>query len=70
MSANLIDTNKLPFNHDVIETVKKQKWISDEYQHLWRRDEGGSAALTSHGILSKRSLLRVESDLQLITRVP
>lgn len=54
MSANLIDTNKLPFNHDVIETVKKQKWISDEYQHLWRRDEGGSAALTSHGILSKR----------------
>lgn len=52
VSANLIDTNKLPFNHDVIEAVKTQKWISDEYQHLWRRDEGGSAALTSRGILT------------------
>lgn len=59
VSANLIDTNKLPFNHEVLETVKRQKWISDEYQHLWRRDEGGSAALTSHGILSELSFLPI-----------
>lgn len=59
ISANLIDTNKLPFNHEVLETVRRQKWISDEYQHLWRRDEGGSAALTSHGILSKLRFVSV-----------
>lgn len=52
VSANLVDTSKLPFQPEVVETVKQQGWISDEYEHLWRRDEGGSAALTSHGILS------------------
>ncbi|KAI5357830.1 Putative corA, transmembrane region [Septoria linicola] len=52
VSANLVDTSKLPFGHEIVETVKKQGWISDEYEHLWRRDEGGSAALTSHGILT------------------
>ncbi|CAK1361629.1 uncharacterized protein RHO25_004799 [Cercospora beticola] len=52
VSANLVDTSKLPFQPEVVETVKQQGWISDEYEHLWRRDEGGSAALTSHGILT------------------
>lgn len=52
VSANLTDTNKLPVEAELVEVVKKQGWISDEYLHLWRRDEGGSAALTSHGILS------------------
>ncbi|KXS97479.1 hypothetical protein AC578_9077 [Pseudocercospora eumusae] len=52
VSANLSDQDRLPFNHEIIDVVKKQGWISDEYVHLWRRDEGGSAALTNHGILT------------------
>ena len=52
VSANLQDTAKLPIKADVLEQVKKNGWISEEYEHLWRRDGGGSAALTSHGILS------------------
>ncbi|KAF2216609.1 hypothetical protein CERZMDRAFT_93902 [Cercospora zeae-maydis SCOH1-5] len=52
VSANLVDTSKLPFQPELVQTVKQQGWISDEYEHLWRRDEGGSAALTSHGILT------------------
>ncbi|KAK5167660.1 uncharacterized protein LTR77_007359 [Saxophila tyrrhenica] len=32
--------------------IRKQGWISDEYEHLWRRDGGGSACLCSHGILT------------------
>jgi hypothetical protein len=56
VSANLKDTQKLPFDSEVVQTIKDQGWISDEYVHLWRRDEGGSAALTSHGILSMPSL--------------
>lgn len=52
VSANLKDQDNLPYDPEVLSTIKQQKWISDEYIHLWRRDEGGSAALTSHGILS------------------
>ncbi|SMQ47519.1 unnamed protein product [Zymoseptoria tritici ST99CH_1A5] len=51
-SANLKDTQNVPFDSEVIKTITDQGWISDEYTHLWRRDEGGSAALTSHGILT------------------
>lgn len=66
VSANLTDTNKLPVDSELVEIVKKQGWISDEYLHLWRRDEGGSAALTSHGILSlSRSSSMVEKLLTL-----
>ncbi|OTA24998.1 hypothetical protein BTJ68_12352 [Hortaea werneckii EXF-2000] len=52
VNANLENTGKLPLTPDVHEIVKQQRWISDEYEHLWRRDGGGSAALTSHGILT------------------
>ena len=52
ISANLEDTTNLPIKPEVLQLVKKQGWISDEYEHLWGRDGGGSAALTSHGILS------------------
>lgn len=52
VSANLKDQNNLPYDPEIVSTIKDQGWISDEYLHLWRRDEGGSAALTSHGILS------------------
>ncbi|KAI7369401.1 hypothetical protein KC354_g1975 [Hortaea werneckii] len=52
VNANLENTGKLPLKPDVHEIVKQQRWISDEYEHLWRRDGGGSAALTSHGILT------------------
>lgn len=51
-SANLKNRIELPIQPDIRELIKKQGWISDEYEHLWRRDGGGSAALTSHGILS------------------
>lgn len=53
ISANLQDTTNLPVKADVLQQVKKNGWTSDEYEHLWRRDGGGSAALTSHGVLSK-----------------
>lgn len=59
VSANLTDTNKLPVEPELVDVVKKQGWVSDEYLHLWRRDEGGSAALTSHGILSASTYLEV-----------
>ncbi|KAK0352836.1 hypothetical protein LTR59_015809 [Friedmanniomyces endolithicus] len=52
VSANLEDSNNLPLQPETLKIVKEQKWISEEYEHLWRRDGGGSAALTSHGILS------------------
>ncbi|CZT23512.1 uncharacterized protein RCC_09226 [Ramularia collo-cygni] len=52
VSANLKDQDNLPYDPEVLQTIKQQKWISEEYEHLWRRDEGGSAALTSHGILT------------------
>jgi len=52
VSANLTDTANLPVTPDVLKQVKKNGWISDEYEHLWRRDGGGSAALTSHKILT------------------
>ncbi|RMY97540.1 hypothetical protein D0862_08018 [Hortaea werneckii] len=52
VNANLENTGKLPLKPDVHEIVKQQRWISEEYEHLWRRDGGGSAALTSHGILT------------------
>jgi len=52
VSANLTDTANLPVKADVLKQVKKNGWISDEYEHLWRRDGGGSAALTSHKILT------------------
>lgn len=47
-----VDTPSLPMPVEVQAVVKQQGWISDEYEHLWSRDGGGSAALTSHGILS------------------
>lgn len=53
MSANLEDTTNLPIQSDILKIVRQQGWISDDYEHLWRRDSGGSAALSSHGILSK-----------------
>ncbi|KAK3615403.1 hypothetical protein LTR56_026611 [Elasticomyces elasticus] len=52
VSANLEDSNNLPIRQDILKIVKEQKWVSDEYEHMWRRDGGGSAALTSHGILT------------------
>jgi hypothetical protein len=45
------NTPPLPMPDDVREIVKKQGWISDEYEHLWSRDGGGSASLTSHNTL-------------------
>jgi hypothetical protein len=57
VSANLLDSDNLPFDKNIIKVTKEQGWISDEYEHLWRRDEGGSAALTSRGILSTRRFL-------------
>ncbi|KAF2716507.1 hypothetical protein K431DRAFT_235238 [Polychaeton citri CBS 116435] len=50
------DSPKLPFTDEIKEIVKGQKWTSDEWEHLWGRDAGGSAALTSHGILSMINL--------------
>ncbi|KAI6912440.1 hypothetical protein KC318_g14960 [Hortaea werneckii] len=38
VNANLENTGKLPLKPDVHEIVKQQRWISDEYEHLWRRD--------------------------------
>ncbi|KAK5684116.1 hypothetical protein LTS10_003980 [Elasticomyces elasticus] len=52
VNANLEDSSNLPIRQDVLKVVKEQKWVSDEYEHMWRRDGGGSAALTSHGILT------------------
>lgn len=46
------DTPPLPLPEPVKQTLKKQRWISDEWEHLWRRDGGGSAALTSHATLT------------------
>ncbi|CAG8505938.1 6178_t:CDS:10 [Scutellospora calospora] len=45
------NTPPLPIPDDVREIVKKEGWISDEYEHLWSRDGGGSASLTSHNTL-------------------
>lgn len=53
VSANLEDNTALPLKPEIHRVVKQQGWVSDEYEHLWRRDGGGSAALTSHGILSR-----------------
>ncbi|WPG99167.1 Hypothetical protein R9X50_00197800 [Acrodontium crateriforme] len=52
VSANLQDTSKLPIRNEYQKVIRDQGWISDEYEHLWRRDGGGSAALTSRGILT------------------
>ncbi|KAK4546451.1 hypothetical protein LTR36_002128 [Oleoguttula mirabilis] len=52
VSANLEDNTGLPLKPEIHKIVKEQGWVSDEYEHLWRRDGGGSAALTSHGILT------------------
>ncbi|KAK5131999.1 hypothetical protein LTR08_000420 [Meristemomyces frigidus] len=52
VAANLDDTSALPLKPEVFTIVKQQGWISDEYEHMWRRDGGGSAALTSHGVLT------------------
>ncbi|KAI7212874.1 hypothetical protein KC333_g6884 [Hortaea werneckii] len=38
VNANLENTGKLPLKPDVHEIVRQQRWISDEYEHLWRRD--------------------------------
>ncbi|KAM0714814.1 hypothetical protein Q7P37_009278 [Cladosporium fusiforme] len=46
------DAPPLPIIDEVREVVKKERWISDEYEHLWGRDGGGSAALTSHNTLT------------------
>lgn len=51
VSANLEDTSLLPLGQEVLDLVRKSGWVSDEFEHLWRRDGGGSAALTSHGVL-------------------
>ena len=53
INANLKDTTKLPVQADILQQVKKNRWVSEEYEHLWRRDGGGSAALTSLNVLSK-----------------
>jgi len=53
VSANLENTTKLPIRDDLLKIVKHEGWVSDDYEHLWRRDSGGSAALTSHAILSR-----------------
>jgi hypothetical protein len=45
------DAPPLPMPTAVREIVKKERWISDEYEHLWSRDGGGSASLTSHNTL-------------------
>lgn len=45
------DAPPLPMPTAVREVVKKERWISDEYEHLWSRDGGGSACLTSHNTL-------------------
>ena len=52
ISANLVDSVKLPLWPDISKVVKEQKWVSEEYEHMWRRDGGGSTFLSSHGILS------------------
>ncbi|KAK4903463.1 hypothetical protein LTR27_000394 [Elasticomyces elasticus] len=54
VNANLEDSNNLPIRQDILKIVKEQKWVSEEYEHMWRRDGGGSAALTSHGILTSQ----------------
>lgn len=46
------DAPPLPMSDEIRGIVKKQRWISDEYEHLWGRDGGGSAALTSHNTLT------------------
>nr|POF14141.1 hypothetical protein CFP56_03165 [Quercus suber] len=48
-------TIKLPMKPDILKIVQKQGWIGAEYEHLWRRDGGGSTTLTSHGILNKQN---------------
>jgi hypothetical protein len=45
------NTPPLPLPDDLCEKVKKEGWISDEYEHLWSRDGGGSASLMSHNTL-------------------
>ncbi|KAK3115042.1 hypothetical protein LTR53_006036 [Teratosphaeriaceae sp. CCFEE 6253] len=52
VSANLENSSNLPLRPDILKIVKEQKWISEEYEHLWRRDGGGSTIVTSHGILT------------------
>ncbi|KXL45439.1 hypothetical protein M433DRAFT_153566 [Acidomyces richmondensis BFW] len=52
IKANLEDSTNLPLKPEVAKSVKQQGWVSDEYEHLWRRDGGGSACITLHGILS------------------
>lgn len=46
------DAPPLPMSNEIREIVKKERWTSDEYEHLWCRDGGGSAALTSHNTLT------------------
>ena len=45
------DAPPLPMPTEVRDIIKKQRWISDEYEHLWSREGGGSASLTSHNTL-------------------
>ena len=45
------DAPPLPMPTEVRDIIRKQRWISDEYEHLWSRDGGGSASLTSHNTL-------------------
>lgn len=45
------DAPPLPIPTEMRGVVRKQRWISDEYEHLWSRDGGGSASLTSHNTL-------------------
>jgi hypothetical protein len=45
------DAPPLPMPDEVRDIVKKERWISDEYEHLWSRDGGGSASLASNNTL-------------------
>ncbi|GAB7363235.1 hypothetical protein MBLNU230_g3517t1 [Neophaeotheca triangularis] len=47
-----VDETALPIREEFLNVLRQQRWVSDEYEHLWRRDGGGSAALTSHGVLT------------------
>ncbi|KAK6437197.1 hypothetical protein LTR95_006613 [Oleoguttula sp. CCFEE 5521] len=41
-----------PLPAAVEEILERQRWISDEYEHLWQRDSGGSTTLLAHGVLT------------------
>ncbi|QIW97052.1 hypothetical protein AMS68_002570 [Peltaster fructicola] len=56
------ETPALPLPDDVLQVMREQGWISAEYEHLWRRNGGGSAALASGKVLS--FLLQTPRDEQ------